>query len=40
LIVDDLEEEHPAELANALSVAVNAGVLAHNVLNGLYDVPN
>ena len=35
LIVDDLEEEHPAQLADALGVAVDAGVLAHDVLDGL-----
>ncbi len=34
LIVDDLEEEHPAQLADALGVAVHAGVLAHDVLDG------
>ena len=35
LVVDDLEEEHPAQLADALGVAVHAGVLAHDVLDGL-----
>ena len=34
LIVDDLEKEHPAKLPDALGVAVHAGVLAHDVLNG------
>ena len=34
LIVDDLEEEHPAQLADALGVAIDAHVLAHDVLNG------
>lgn len=34
LVVDNLEEEHPAQLANALSVAIDAGVLAHDVLDG------
>jgi hypothetical protein len=34
-LVEDLEEEHPAELADALGVAVDAGVLAHDVLDGL-----
>ena len=33
LIVDDLQEEHPAQLANALGIAVDAGVLAHDVLD-------
>ena len=37
LIVDDLEEEHPAQLADALGVAIDAGVLAHDVLNGFDD---
>src|SRR3546814_6879649 len=31
----DLEEQHPAELADALRVAVDSGVLAHDVLDGL-----
>ena len=35
LVVDDLEEEHPAQLADALRIAVHAGVLAHDVLDGL-----
>ena len=34
LIVDDLEEEHPAQLADALRVAIHANILAHDVLNG------
>ncbi len=34
LIVDDLEEEHPGELADALRIAIDAHVLAHDVLNG------
>ena len=34
LVVDDLEEEHPAELRDALGVAIDADVLAHDVLNG------
>ena len=34
LVVDDLEEEHPAQLADALGIAVDAGVLAHDVLDG------
>jgi hypothetical protein len=33
LVVDDLEEEHPAELGDALGVAVDAGVLPHDVLD-------
>ena len=38
LVVDDLEEEHPAELGDALGVAVDADVLAHDVLNGFDGV--
>ena len=34
LIVDDLEEEHPAQLTYALCIAIHAHVLAHDVLNG------
>ena len=34
LIVDDLEEEHPAQLADALRIAIDADVLAHDVLDG------
>jgi hypothetical protein len=34
----DLEEEHPAELFEPLRVAVGAGVLAHDVLDGFDDV--
>ena len=37
-VVEDLEEEHPAELLKALGVAVGAGVLAHDVLDGFDDV--
>ena len=34
LVVDDLEEEHPAQLADTLRIAIDACVLAHDVLNG------
>ena len=34
LVVDDLEEEHPAQLADALRIAIDAHILAHDVLNG------
>ena len=37
-VVEDLEEEHPAELVEALGVAVDAGVLAHDVLDGFDEV--
>ena len=40
LVVDDLEEEHPAELADALGIAIDADVLAHDVLNGFDGVAN
>jgi len=32
------EKEHPAELLQALGVAVGAGILAHDILNGLDEV--
>jgi hypothetical protein len=31
---DDLEEEHPAQLADALGTTLDAHILAHDVLNG------
>ena len=37
-IVEDLEEEHPAELLKPLRIAVGAGILAHDVLDGLDEV--
>ena len=37
-VVEDLEKEHPAELFEALRVAVGAGVLAHDVLDGFDEV--
>ena len=40
LVVDDLEEEHPAELGDALGVAIDADVLAHDVLDGFDGVAN
>ena len=33
LIVDDLEEEHPAQLTDALGVSIDAHILTHDVLN-------
>jgi hypothetical protein len=33
-LVEDLQEEHPGQLADALGVAVDAVVLAHDVLDG------
>jgi hypothetical protein len=36
--VDDFQKEHPAELGEALGVAVDAHVLAHDVLNGFDGV--
>ena len=35
LVVDDLEEEQPAQLRKALGITINAHVLAHDVLNRL-----
>ena len=37
-IVEDFEKEHPAELFEALGVAVGSGVLAHDVLDGFDEV--
>ena len=37
LIVDDLKEEHPAQLTYALGVAIDAHILAHDVLNGFHE---
>ena len=34
LVVVDLEEEHPDQLADALRVAIDADILAHDVLDG------
>ena len=38
LIVDDFEKEHPAKLGEALSVAIDADILAHDVLNGFNGI--
>jgi hypothetical protein len=38
LIIDDLEEKQPAKLADALSVAIDAYVLTHDVLDRLDDI--
>jgi len=38
LIVHDLQEEHPAELADALGIAIDAGILAHDILDGFDGV--
>jgi len=37
-VVEDFEENHPAELFDALRVTVGAGILADDVLNGFDDV--
>ena len=37
-VVEDLQKEHPAELFEPLRIAVGAGVLAHDVLDGFDDV--
>ena len=36
-VIVDLEEKHPDKLADALSIAIDANVFAHDVLNGLND---
>lgn len=33
-VIEDLEEQHPHQLTDALGVSVDAGVLAHDVLDG------
>ena len=37
-VVEDFQEEHPPELFEPLRVAVGAGVLAHDVLDGFDEV--
>ena len=37
-VVEDLEKEHPAQLFKALGIAVGAGVLAHDILDGFDEV--
>ena len=37
-VVEDFQEEHPGHLLDALGVAVGAGVLAHDVLDGFDEV--
>ena len=39
-VVEDFEKEHPAKLFEALGIAVGAGVLAHDVLDGFDEVGN
>lgn len=34
LVIDDLEEEHPAQLGEALRIPIHPGVLPHDVLDG------
>ncbi len=36
-VVENLEEEHPHQLADALGVAIDAGRPAHDVLDGFDD---
>ena len=40
LVVDDFHEEHPAELGDALGIAIDAGILAHDVLDGFDGIAN
>ena len=37
LVGDDLEKEHPAKLGKTLRIAIDADILAHDVLNGFDD---
>ena len=37
-VVEDFEEEHPAELGKALGIAIDTSVLAHDVLDGFDEV--
>ena len=34
LVVEDLQEDQPDQLADALGVTIDADILAHDVLNG------
>jgi len=38
LVVEDFEEDQPDELGDALGIAVDPGILAHDVLNGFDGV--
>jgi len=38
LVVDDLQKEHSTQLGQALGVAIDAGVLPHDVLDGFDGV--
>ena len=40
LVVDDFHEEHPAELRDALGIAIDAGILAHDVLDRFDGIAN
>jgi hypothetical protein len=35
VVVENLEKQNPGELGDALGIAVDAGILAHDVLDGL-----
>ena len=37
-VIEDLQEEDPSQLGQALGVTIDAGVLAHGVLDGLDDI--
>ena len=39
-VVKNLQEKHPAELLQALRIAIGAGVFAHDVLDGFDEVGN
>ena len=39
-VIENLEEKHPYQLADALSIAIDTDILAHDVLNGFDNAGN
>ena len=39
-VIEYLQKEHPDKLTDALGIAVNADILAHDILNGFNDAGN
>jgi hypothetical protein len=37
-IIEDFQEEHPAELSKSLSIAINTSIFAQDILDGLDEV--
>ena len=37
-IIEDFQEEHPAELSKSLSIAIDTSIFAHDILDGLDEV--